>query len=116
MDDLTHRLILGLHHAPYQFVAAVTGGGLQALATLLNVPGGSRTVLEIVVPYHEEALIDFLGQEPEQSCSPETSRLMARRAFRRARHLLPQGRVAGVGCTAGLATDRPKRGDHRFHL
>src|SRR5919199_177067 len=24
--------------------------------------------------------------------------------------------VAGVGCTASLRSDRPKRGDHRFHL
>src|SRR5439155_14037698 len=24
--------------------------------------------------------------------------------------------LLGVGCTASLATDRPKRGEHRFHL
>src|SRR5262249_25773617 len=34
----------------------------------------------------------------------------------RARRLAPGAAVAGVGCTASLATDRPKRGDHRFHV
>jgi hypothetical protein len=41
---------------------------------------------------------------------------MARRAIERARTLAPGERVAGIGCTASLATDRPKKGDHRAHL
>ena len=34
-----------------QLVVAVTGGGSQAIADLLTVPGASATVLEAVVPY-----------------------------------------------------------------
>src|SRR5215475_4741178 len=116
MDPATRQLIEQLHRAPYQYVLAVTGGGTQAAAHLLNVPGGSRTVLEILVPYHAQSLSEFLGGEPEQSCSIETSRAMARSAFERARHLAPGSVAAGFGCTASLATDRPKRGEHRFHL
>jgi nicotinic acid mononucleotide adenylyltransferase len=41
---------------------------------------------------------------------------MAVRAHERARWLAPGERVVGLGCTASLATDRPKRGDHRFHI
>ena len=41
---------------------------------------------------------------------------MARRAFERARRLAPLAAVAGLGCTAGLVSDKPKRGEHRFHL
>ena len=41
---------------------------------------------------------------------------MASRARQRAAWLLPREPVLGVACTASLATDRPKRGDHRFHL
>jgi hypothetical protein len=41
---------------------------------------------------------------------------MARRALERAGELAPGALVAGCGCTASLASDRPKRGDHRFHL
>src|SRR5205823_4579455 len=52
----------------------------------------------------------------EQFCSSDTARDMARRAFERAERLAPCEPVVGLGCTASLATDRPKRGDHRFHV
>jgi hypothetical protein len=41
---------------------------------------------------------------------------MAIRAQQRARWLAPGAPTAGVGCTASLRSDRPKRGDHRFHI
>lgn len=117
MDAATTQLITALHReGRYQYVLALTGGGTGAAAQLLNVPGGSRTLLEVVVPYHERAFREFLGLVPDQFCSAATSRLMAQRALDRARWLAPLGPVAGVGCTASLATDRPKRGDHRFHF
>ena len=116
MEDATRRLIETLHRVPYQYCLAVTGGGAGAVAQLLNVPGGSRTLLEALVPYDAGALADFLGHSPEKSCSPENSRAMARRAFERARRLAPLATAAGLGCSASLVSDRPKRGDHRFHL
>jgi hypothetical protein len=116
MNAVTRQLIEALHRAPYKYVLAATGGGTAAAALLLGVPGGSRTVLEVIVPYHEQAMTDFLGRRPENFCSAATSRDMARRAGERARWLVPGDAVAGIGCTASLATDRPKRGDHRFHV
>src|SRR5262249_50992194 len=116
MDPATQRLIEAVHRSPVQFVLAVTGGGASAGGLLLSVPGGSRTVLEILVPYHEQAFTEFLGHRPEQFCSAATGQAMARRALERARALVPGGPVLGVGCTASLATDREKRGDHRVHL
>jgi hypothetical protein len=116
MDPAVRQLIEALHSASYQCVLALTGGGTQAAALLLTVPGGSRTILEVVVPYNAQALTDFLGRGPEQSCSPETSSAMAERALQRARWLAPGEPVVGLGCTASLATDRPKRGPHRFHV
>jgi hypothetical protein len=117
MDAATRQLIEALHReGRYKYVLALTGGGTGAAAQLLNVPGGSRTLLEVVVPYHERALCEFLGSVPEQYCSAATSRLLAGRALDRARHLAPGHPAAGVGCTASLATDRPKRGDHRLHF
>src|SRR5260370_26111069 len=110
MDAATRHLIQALHQAPYQYVLAVTGGGAQAAATLLNVPGGSRTILEALVPYDAGSLADFLGHSPEQSCSAETSRAMARRAFERARRLAPPATAARLGGTAGPVSDRPQRG------
>jgi hypothetical protein len=116
MNPSLRRLIEALHAGPYRYVVAVTGGGTGAVAALLSVPGGSRTILEALVPYHERALVEFLGRAPEQFCSAETARALAGRACERARWLAPGEAVAGAGCTASLATERPKRGDHRFHL
>jgi hypothetical protein len=116
MDPATRLLIEALHRAPVKCVLAVTGGGTGAAATLLRVPGASRTVLELVVPYDDRALTEFIGRRPDSFCSTATARVMAERAYSRARWLGPGERVVGAGCTASLATDRPKRGDHRFHV
>jgi hypothetical protein len=116
MDAAARTLIARLYEAPVRLVLAVTGGGAAAAAWLLSVPGGSRTVLEVVVPYGEGALAEFLGRRPASFCSPETARAMADRALERARWLAPGAPVAGTACTASLCSDRPKRGEHRFHL
>ncbi len=148
----TLDLIRRIHAVPQRAVLAVTGGGSLGLSELLCVPGASQTVLEAVVPYAPEALVEFLGGTPEQFCSAATARAMAMAAYRKAERLrdaelasrererpessdvadlspsapLPQGEkgeprwkrwpVVGIGLTASLASDRPKRGPHRIHL
>lgn len=116
MDSAARQLIEQLHATPHQFVLALTGGGAQTAGHILSIPGASRTILEVIVPYHQQSLIQFLGHFPEQSCSIEASRLMARRAFEKATQLAPSEKAVGLGCTASLASDRPKRGEHRFHV
>lgn len=116
MDPTTPQLIAAIHSAPRKCVIVLAGGGAQALGLLLNVPGASRTVMEGLVPYDEAALAEFLGHRPAQFCSLDTSIRIARRAFDRAGWLAPGESVLGIGCTATLTTDRPKRGDHRVHL
>jgi hypothetical protein len=116
MDPAVRSLISALHHESPSYVLAVTGGGAGLASWLLSVPGGSRTVLEVAVPYGEQSLAEFLGQRPDSFCSPETVRLMARRALDRGGWLAPGRPVAGIACTASLRSDRPKRGDHRFHV
>jgi nicotinamide mononucleotide (NMN) deamidase PncC/nicotinic acid mononucleotide adenylyltransferase len=111
-DDLVH----GIHDAGLRLVIAVTGGGSAAISTLLGVAGASRSVLAATVPYAEGALIEWLGARPEEFCSERTARAMAMAAFEKARRFDPAANVCGVGCTASLASDRPKRGLHRAHL
>jgi len=106
-------LVEAIHASPVRVVLAVAGGGSRAIAHLLEVPGASRTVLEAVVPYAPSAMCHWLGGPPEQFCSEATARAMAMAGWLRARALDPAGPVAGVSCTASLATDRPKRGSHR---
>src|SRR5277367_4587325 len=116
MDAPTRLLIEALHRAPVRYVLALTGGGSGAAALLLHVPGGSRTVLEVIVPYDPAALDQFLGTPPQHYCSAATARAMAVRAHARASWLAPRQAVLGVACTASLASDRPKRGEHRCHV
>jgi hypothetical protein len=116
MDPATRQLVEAIHQSSSKCVLALTGGGTTAAAMLLGVPGGSRTILEVTVPYGEGALAEFLGRRPDSFCSTVAARDMARRAYEHARWLAPGETVIGVGCTASLATDRPKRGDHRFFI
>ena len=131
-DELAaDALVSGLHAKGTQFVLAITGGGTSALARLLTVPGGSRTLLEAIVPYSAESLADFLHARPEHFCSAVTARSMAMAAFSRGRqlqqmaspgavhqpHVIRESNLPiGLGCTASLASDRPKRGPHRIHI
>jgi nicotinic acid mononucleotide adenylyltransferase/nicotinamide mononucleotide (NMN) deamidase PncC len=122
MPDVARAsLVAQIHAAPVKLVLAVTGGGSRAIADLLEVPGGSRTLLEAVVPYSDAALQDWLGAPPEHYCSAQTARAMAVTAFLRAKTLVAAGPLAdadlvGIACTASLASDRPKRGPHRIHV
>ena len=127
-------LVAAVHDAPAKLVLAVTGGGNAAITDLLDVPGASRTVLEIVVPYAEPALQELLaggrpGPSPSANhradvdlaaagaVSATTAEAMSVACLDRARHLAGEdGPLLGVACTAALVSDRPKRGDHRAHI
>ena len=62
-------------------------------------------------------MIDWVGHEPAQFVSLDTARDMAKAAYRRALRLREESPpVLGLGCTAAIATDRPRRGEHRCHL
>ena len=109
-------LVRAVHAAPLRIVLAVTGGGVAAIGDLLNVPGASKTVLEVTVPYAEDSLAGLLGAAPDGACTPETAAAMAAACRLRALQLSDGTTpVAGVACTAALVTDRPKRCDHRAH-
>lgn len=116
MDQATQALIQALHRSAYRYCLVATGGGARALAMLLDVPGGSRTVLECLVPYGAASLNEFLGRPPENYCSASTGRDMAWRAYERAQWLVPGEPAIGLACTASLVSDCPKRGDHRVHI
>lgn len=119
IDSSLASVVRAIHASGWQLVAVVTGGGSGGIAALVQTPGASRTVLEAVVPYSHAALVEWLGGAPDRSCSPETAQAMAMAAYMRARRLAPEANpetLLGVSCTASLASDRPKRGDHRIHV
>ncbi len=110
-------LVEGLHASSTMAVIATAGAGTQAISWLFGVAGASRTVLELLVPYSPSSFVEFVGHEPEQFVAAQAARDMARSAYRRALHLREGSTpVVGVACTATIATDRPKRGEHRCHV
>jgi hypothetical protein len=93
---------------------ALTGGGSELASWLLNHPGASRAMVEVQVPYHEQALQAYLGTPGPHRVEEETGRAMAARAFARTRAFVgDENRAVGLGCTAALATKRVRRGEDR---
>jgi hypothetical protein len=111
------QLISALHASGRKAALAITGGGSGAVGELLRVPGGSRLLIEAQVPYDPLALATFLGFAPAQACSSDTAIAMARSVRARAARLVPAGGdLVGLGATAALVSDHPRKGEHRFHI
>jgi hypothetical protein len=116
-DAAWQQLISALHASGRKAALAITGGGSGAVAELLRVPGGSRLLIEAQVPYDALALATFLGFAPAQACSDDTAIAMARTVRARAARLVPADTdLVGLGATAALVSDRPRKGEHRFHI
>jgi len=114
-------LVDQIHNSGRHIVISVTGGGSRFLGDLITVPGASRSILDARVPYSSPALAEWIGTEPESYCSRETALAMASVGWWHARRLLAASggetrNCVGVACTASLASNRPKRGDHRCWL
>jgi hypothetical protein len=119
-------LVRKFHEQPQApgLVLYLTGGCMQLAPMLLTVPGASRTVLELQVPYSQRSLRLLIDDEPAQYVSADVARQLARQAFLRAQELSGTaaadtevgGRCLGLGCTAALRSDPPKRGEHRCFL
>lgn len=116
-DAAWQQLISTLHASGRKAALAITGGGSGAIGELLRVPGGSRLLIEAQVPYDALALATFLGFAPAQACSADTAIAMARSVRARAARLVPADtELVGLGATAALVSDRPRKGEHRFHI
>jgi hypothetical protein len=116
-DAAWQQLISALHASGRKSALAITGGGSGAVGELLRVPGGSRLLIEAQIPYDTLALAAFLGFAPAQACSSDTAIAMARTVRARAARLVPAGTdLVGLGATAALVSDRPRKGEHRFHI
>jgi nicotinamide mononucleotide (NMN) deamidase PncC len=117
-DTAQHELIERVHASGKQFLLSITGGGSRAIASLLEVPGASASVIGAVVPYATVALKSWLGGSVDHFCSERTARAMAMKAFQLARQFSDADVhvLRGIGATASLVTTTPKRGSHRIHV
>lgn len=123
-DQVTSDVVLALHASPTQGSFVVTGAGSRYLSWLLGEAGSSGTVLDAQIPYAGHALNDYLGHQPEQNVSEATAIEMAEEAYWKALRLdalahpdsIGERQIIGVACTATIATNRVKRGEHRAHI
>jgi nicotinic acid mononucleotide adenylyltransferase/nicotinamide mononucleotide (NMN) deamidase PncC len=118
----SRQLVDGLAERDVRIVLYATGGGSAAISHLVSTPGASNVVLDAAVPYARAAIDDLLGGPQESYSSRRTARRLAMAAWQRACRLdeaagtervAAAKRAVGVAVTAGLATTRPKRGEHR---
>lgn len=113
-------LVTSIHGTSAMLVLAVAGGGNAVITDLLDVPGASRTILEVTVPYAETALAALVGSDSVAAMgavSSDMAEAMAVACLARARSLAPDAEsLLGVAVTAALASDRPKKGEHRAYL
>lgn len=117
MDATVENTIQQIHSTPFQLVLYETGGGCQAISWLLSVPGASRTVLEVKVPYATTSLTSTLGFSPFSFASLQTAQDLAKAALQQAANLSPFGtNIIGVGVTCALATDRQRAGQHKIFV
>jgi hypothetical protein len=111
------QAIRQIHSSGHQLVLEFTGAGSAALAALHAEPGSSRTILEATDRYSAASVEELLGATPEKAVDPQTAAAMADRAYPRACRLGDDSKPKlGAGCTATIATDRAKRGEHRCCL
>jgi len=111
-DSTTQTLIAAIHAAARPCVLEFAGAGSQALWWLHSVAGSSRTVLEATDRYSRYSMMSLLGSEPARYVSSETADAIAHAAYSRAMDLSSNAHVVALSCTATIATDYTKKGNH----
>jgi hypothetical protein len=116
-DPPTLQTIQRLFDSGRKLVYEFTGAGSLALAWLHSVGGSSRLLLEACDRYSAGSLAQLLRTPPAKPVSAETASHMAHKAYRRAVRLSEGASpCVGLACTATIATDRTKRGEHACHV
>ena len=66
-------IVKSIHDSPFKLTYVSSGGGTNAISSLLEVPGASNTILESYIPYSKESMNTFLNKEPDHYCSLDSS-------------------------------------------
>ena len=118
MQDRTD-LIKKIHESKYKITYVSSGGGTNAISSLLKVPGASNTILETYVPYSKKSMDLFLNKKPDHYCSLNTCLSMSANAYKKSIQIEPDTKtkyLIGIAVTASLATTYKKIGDHKFFI
>ena len=114
MDNFTNETIEKIHESDLKLSMSIAGAGNHSISWMLNVPGASNTIVEIVVPYAEASMKNFLGYMPDSIVSTDTAISMAVQSYIAGYSCGGRSsNMVGISCTAAIATNRIKKGDHR---
>jgi len=117
MKKLKSEIIQRINNNPNKVSIILAGAGTNLVNALLSEPGASRTILDLQIPYSESSMFRILGERPSKYVSLEVAKTLAKVAYSRSMFLrMNKGPVVGLACTASIATDRDKRGNHEFHV
>jgi len=113
------NIVKKIHSSPFKLVIVSSGGGTNAISSLLQVPGASNTILESYIPYSKESMDEFLNKKPDHYCSLDTCLSMAANAYKKSSRIgnnVKSKYLLGIAITANLATTYEKKGDHKFFI
>lgn len=113
------EIIQKIHQSPYKVTIVSSGGGAEAISSLLQVPGASNTILESYIPYAKESMDAYLNKKPDHYCSMQTCLSMAANAYKSCSDIASKTKskyLIGISITASLATTYTKIGDHKFYI
>ena len=113
------EIVKSIHNSKYKITFVSSGGGTNAISSLLEVPGASNTILESYIPYSKESMDKFLNKTPDHYCSLDTCLSMAANAYKKSLEISDKTKskyLLGLAITANLATTYAKKGDHKFFI
>ena len=113
------EIVKSIHNSKYKITFVSSGGGTNAISSLLEVPGASNTILESYIPYSKESMDKFLNKTPDHYCSLDTCLSMAANAYKKSLEISDKTKskyLLGLAITANLATTYEKKGDHKFFI
>lgn len=120
MENLTESILISdIHSSGKKIAIAVTGGGAEVIGNLLRHGGGSKTIVEAIVPYGQASFDDFVRGKPDKYCSTGAARDLAMAAFNRLSDLNVGNRedFIGVGATCSLAKKEERIGrEHHAYI
>ena len=112
-------IVKKIHESPFKITFVSSGGGTNAISSLLEVPGASNTILESYIPYSKDSMDRFLNRKPDHYCSLDTCLSMGANAYKKSKEIDTKTKskyLLGLSITANLATTYEKKGDHKFFI
>ncbi|MGZ8924355.1 MAG: hypothetical protein ACXW2E_00595 [Nitrososphaeraceae archaeon] len=107
---LNETIINQINNSKYKFVLNSIGCGYDFTSKFMSVPGASKSVISINMPYDKGATDALLGEIPTHYVSKETAIKLAKVAFNNTILYQSPSESIGIGITGSLTTQNERIG------